>query len=334
MENEFMSLRSIPTMDIPRLDIAHTPGRLAKGFFAVRHKLRNLCFARIGKQYWSRHALTPPPEILSMIAGAIRGGDALAVARLGGVEATIILWAKGLPRNFWRPDLRTLFLDTAVGATNAGIRPRNRESYRTFADLAWEALDDLDLHGVWSAGYEALCLQMLRPRKCFDVEIAGPDGKNPGHWMRALQGKRVLVVGPFPNTIAKQIPRLGGVWPEMPWLAKMDFQLVAFPYLIDEGCPETWWEVYGRIGKIVECGDYDVALFGCGGLGLPLAVLAKRAGRVGIHMGGHMQLVFGIYGRRHLDHHWFREQMNESWVRPEKNEVPASAKRVEGGCYW
>ena len=329
-----MSLRVNASTDIPRLDIAHTPGPISLRFFTVRHKLRNLCFARIGRKYWSQHGLASPPSVLSIIGGAIRAGRPLAVGRLGGVEATIIMWAKGIPENFWRLDFRTLFADTASGATNAGIRPRNRESYRAFADLAWEALDDLDLHGVWRAGYEALCLQKIKPRKCFDVEIAGPDGKNPDHWMRALQGKRVLVVGPFPNTIAKQIPKLGGVWPEMPWLAETDFQLVAFPYLIDEGCPETWWEVYERIGKIVERGDYDVALFGCGGLGLPFAALAKRVGRVGLHMGGHMQLVFGVYGHRHLHQHWFRDKMNEYWVKPEENEVPVSAKRVEGGCYW
>lgn len=37
-----------------------------------------------------------------------------------------------------------------------------------------------------------------------------------------------------------------------------------FSYLIDEGCEETWWEVYERIGQVISAGNYDVALFGCG----------------------------------------------------------------------
>ena len=38
--------------------------------------------------------------------------------------------------------------------------------------------------------------------------------------------------------------------------------------------------------EIVKAGDYDVALMGCGGLGLPLAAAAKTAGRIGIHLVG------------------------------------------------
>ena len=29
-----------------------------------------------------------------------------------------------------------------------------------------------------------------------------------------------------------------------------------------------------------------------------------------------------------------RKHINEAWVRPGGSEVPVSAKRVEGGCYW
>jgi hypothetical protein len=51
-------------------------------------------------------------------------------------------------------------------------------------------------------------------------------------------------------------------------------------------------------------------------------------------LGGHLQLIFGIYGQRHLNQSWFRDQMNSYWVRPDSSEVPLSANRVEGGCYW
>jgi hypothetical protein len=325
---------SYGAMDICRSDFAHSPGSLTKKILGLRALIRNRGMAGIGQNYWKRHALTPPPEVLSTISAAIRRGKTLAVGRLGGVEASIILWAKGIPGKFWRPDLRTLFLDTAGGATNAGIRPRNRESYQAFAELAWEALAELDLQGVWRTGYEALCLENRKLRKFFDGEIAGPDGKNPEHWLSALHGKRVLVVSPFQKGITEQIPRLGMVWPQMQWMYGTEFVVEPFPYLIEEDCPETWWEVYDRIGEVVLRADYDVALFGCGGLGLPLAHLAKKAGRIGMHLGGHLQLIFGIYGQRHLHHHWFRDQMNEYWVRPNASEVPNSAKRVEGGCYW
>ena len=195
-------------------------------------------------------------------------------------------------------------------------------------------MQGVDLQGVWRTGCEAVCFEDKATPAFYDVEITGPDGKYQKHWLCALKGKRVLVVSPFVASIAGQVALLNKVWPQMQWMEETDFVVEPFPYLIDEGCPETWWEVYDRIGKVVSRGEYDVALFGCGGLGLPFAHLAKKAGKVGIHMGGHLQLVFGIYGQRHLHHHWFKDQMNEFWVRPDANEVPKSAKRVEGGCYW
>ena len=319
---------------IDRRDWVHSNLPGLSVLLRLRQGLFNRWLAVRGRKFWEKNRLISPAEFHSRVVKAVANGQPLAVGRLGGVEASIVMWAKGIPSCHWRPDFWTLFADTANGATNAGIRPRNRESYRAFADLAWEALEGLDLQGVWSAGHESACLQMLGLRSLFNGEITGPDGENPNHWMRSLQGKRVLVVSPFFGTIDKQIPKLSAVWPKMPWLEETYFEMVPFPYLIDEECSETWWEVYNRIGAIVSRGDYDVALFGCGGLGLLFAHLAKKAGRVGIHLGGHLQLIFGIYGQRHLEQEWHRKHINEAWVRPGGNEVPVSAKRVEGGCYW
>ena len=303
-------------------------------FDKLRIRLRNRWLRLHGEKFWTGRELMGYQDVYRKITDSIQTRIPYAVGRLGGVEANLIMCGKQIPSFFWRPDSWTLFADTVTGATNAGIRPRNPQSYRVFARLAWDALQQLDLLGVWKTGYEAICLGPHTKKKFFDVELTGPNGENDAHWMRALKGRRVLVISPFTVTIQSQMPKLGKIWPEMPWLAETDFNLVPFPYLIDEDYPETWWEVYERIGKIVSAGKYDVALFGCGGLGLPFAQLAKDAGRVGIHLGGHLQLIFGIYGQRHLNQSWFRDQMNEYWVRPDSSEVPLCAKRVEGGCYW
>lgn len=268
------------------------------------------------------------------ITSAIQEDAPFAVARLGGVEASLVMWAKQIPKYSFGRHLPRIFSDTAKGATNAGIRPRNKESYRAFADLAWDSLQSLDLQGVWLSGFEAAYLASLPKRDLYNVETIGPNGVNPSHWIRALLGKRVLVISPFANTIHSQISKLADVWPELPWLTSLDFNIMQFPYLIDDDCSETWWDVYNRIGDVISSGNYDVALLGCGGLGLPFAALSKKSGRIGIHLGGHLQLLFGIYGQRHLDHEWHRKHINKAWVRPNINEVAKSANRVEGGCYW
>jgi hypothetical protein len=317
---------------IDRRDFSDKNVRLLSPVLKLRHRLFNRWLAAKGRDFWKKNRFITHEDLYCRILQATAEGKPLAVARLGGVEASILMWAEGVA-NFRWPIWR-LFSDTSSGAINAGIRPRNRESYRFFAEICQEALIGVDLLGVWKTGYEALCLGQVSTKVFFDGEITGPDARNPNHWLYALKGKRVLVVCPFPLSIDRQIPHLRKVWPHMRWMEGTEFVVEPFPYLIDENCPETWWEVYERIGKFISVGNYDVALFGCGGLGLPFAYLAKKAERVGIHLGGHLQLIFGIYGQRHLQQPWFRDQMNEYWIRPDKCEVPHSAKRVEGGCYW
>lgn len=265
---------------------------------------------------------------------AIRELRPYAVGRLGAVEASILMWAFGIKPNtgFMVPSLT--YLETGFGATNAGIRPRNKPSYRTYARLCKASLDILDWQGVWKAAYEPSCLALLPPRRLVNVETLAPSDAQGDHWMNALAGKKVLVVSPFGATIRNQIPRLDGVWAKRGWVSDVRFTVVPFPYLIDENCEETWWQVYRRIADVISRADYDVALFGCGGLGLLLVADAKRAGKVGIHLGGHLQILFGIYGSRHLEQEWFCRMMNPNWVRPSLSEVPRSAQRVENGCYW
>jgi hypothetical protein len=314
------------------MDIAEKNVRLLSPVLKLRRRLFNRWLAAKGRKFWKKNRLILHTEFHARVVQAVANGQPLAVGRLGGVEASILMWAEGAANFRW--PIWSLFSDTRSGATNAGVRPRNKQSYRVFADLCRKAMEGLDLQGVWSSGYEAVCIGKGAQREFFNVEITGPDGANPNHWLCSLQGKRVLVVSPFDGTIQKQIPRLAEVWPQSTWMTGTEFCSVPFPYLIDEGCSETWWEVYERIGTIVSRGDYEVALFGCGGLGLPFAHLAKKAGRVGIHLGGHLQLIFGIYGKRHLEQDWHRQHINDAWVRPEAGEVAKTASRVEGGCYW
>ena len=76
--------------------------------------------------------------------------------------------------------------------------------------------------------------------------------------------------------------------------------------------------------------DFDVALIGCGAYGFPLAAYVKRLGKQAIHVGGPLQLYFGIKGKR-----WDNSGLyNEYWISPSDNERPKNLNKVEGGCYW
>lgn len=301
-----------------------------------RQGLERRLISAPANKFWAKTPALPLESAHALIRSKITEKSPFCVARLGSVELKIILWGRRIPMigPLGLP-LPTPFSDTHAGAPNAGIRPRSPGSYRTFADLAYESLKQIDLLSRWATPLEYAVLNQtqIRPALC-DVEQLSPTMPNEQHWVEALDGKRILIVSPFKSSIERQIPRMQSVWPSRAWKWKADFSIQKFPYLIDDDCGRSWEDVWDEMLAVVKVGNYDVALFGCGGLGMPLAAAARAAGRIGIHMGGHLQLLFGIYGQRHQEQEWHARWINESWIRPDRKEVAQSAKRVEGGCYW
>jgi hypothetical protein len=80
--------------------------------------------------------------------------------------------------------------------------------------------------------------------------------------------------------------------------------------------------------------EFDVALIGCGAYGLPLGAYVKNKGKVAVHMGGGLQLLFGIWGSRWDSDPIFREMRNQYWILPSDEERPKGMEKVENACYW
>ena len=60
----------------------------------------------------------------------------------------------------------------------------------------------------------------------------------------------------------------------------------------------------------------------------------SEVGKIGIHLGGAIQILFGIKGGRWDKHEIISTFYNESWVRPDGNEVPKYAHLIENNCFW
>lgn len=57
-------------------------------------------------------------------------------------------------------------------------------------------------------------------------------------------------------------------------------------------------------------------------------------GKKAIHLGGPLQLLFGIKGGRWDNGDIGKVFYNEYWTRPLLEETPEKFKNIEGGCYW
>ena len=69
---------------------------------------------------------------------------------------------------------------------------------------------------------------------------------------------------------------------------------------------------------------------------MPLAVKLKKAGKQAIVIGGGLQLLFGIKGKR-WDNGFpeITSLYNEYWVRPSAEETPEKQQKLDdAGAYW
>lgn len=223
--------------------------------------------------------------------------------------------------------------------TNVGIFPVSHEFLCRALDEVRQCLPRMDVLAVYgSRGEPAL----IRDGAHNAEALCATGGFDPWlvtePWSAALEGKRVLVVHPFTETIESQYSKhRARLWPGRPaLLPEFDLQTLRMPLSpgLVPPAEADWMERLKRVRDEMDKRRFDVALIGAGGMSLPLAVHAKGMGAVGFHLGGSTQLLFGIRGRRWDEGSTVSPFFNDSWARPAASETPSTATDVEGGCYW
>lgn len=161
-------------------------------------------------------------------------------------------------------------------------------------------------------------------------------------WTNLLKGQTVSVVSSFTKTMQGQIPVLDKLFPSevFPSDIKWNWVQTGHPPKLAQGFNE--WPSY--ITHSIEAVDWIVskvvrhgsrfALIGCGGIGMLVAKKLKERGVIAIVLGGAIQVLFGIKGRRWENHLIISKFWNEHWVSPYEEETPAGCSAIEGGCYW
>lgn len=155
-------------------------------------------------------------------------------------------------------------------------------------------------------------------------------------WIRALKGKKVLIVSPFVDTITSQYPKRELFHKDKDTLPEFTLFTVKSVWWYSggrDGRFQSWFEVLDYLYEECMAVDFDIALLSCATFSSPLAVRLKQAGKQAVHMGGMLQLLFGIKGKRWDD----RNLYNEHWVRLPKETKVGNVNvldRTQGGIYW
>ena len=290
---------------------------------------------------------TPGIDAYELFKEKINGPAPLMIARYGSTELTCVLayifshskksyLSKAIA--FIRGDIPAFWF----GKKNrteicelSGFFPNDKNMIIRFCERMQDDVKELDVLLTWLNG-EKFTFPFLPP-SCTIVSLWAVEAFfQPVPWTMCLAGKKVLVIHPYAKTIAKQYLNRDKIFPEKQVLPDMDLKtLKAVQTIENNKSPyDTWFHALDHMKTEIEKIDFDIALIGAGAYGLPLAADIKRMGKKAIHLGGSLQLYFGIIGLRWEQIPHFKALFNEHWVRPLPEEHPVSYKKVEGGAYW
>lgn len=222
----------------------------------------------------------------------------------------------------------------------AGYFPNTSKSRIAFHDVMLESCKSVDLLAMWHLNMEDYVIEEYLPqaRLTFLFRLE-PWLSNGRPWSAALQGKRVLVIHPFEDSIQSQYEEREKIFPGTDILPEFTLLTLKAVQTIagerDERFSD-WFEALDYMYEEAMKMDFDIAIIGCGAYGMPLAARLKRARKQAIHLGGATQLLFGIKGKRWVENYPTKiaTLFNDAWIYPLDSEMPKQASTVEGGCYW
>ena len=218
---------------------------------------------------------------------------------------------------------------------NAGFFPPTESMLNQFGQLMVDCMKEVDLLGSWRPEEEMVMKYMpnVRPVPLPDLEPYYFD--NP--WTTALEGKRVLVIHPFEDTIRKQHARLDKLFADKQMTPNYELLTIKAVQSIAGNKPEEfndWFEALDWMKSEIDKLDFDIAIIGCGAYGFPLAAYVKQIGKKAIHLGGAVQYLFGIRSNAGDNTIKLPGIMNEYWVYPSAEETPKGIEKVENSRYW
>ena len=237
-------------------------------------------------------------------------------------------------------------------STHNGIYCNNNEDLITYCKFYDKAIGNSDGLALWEP---PLVNDIIIPQNYFcnkykhlshiNINILEPYrliDNNIEPWTYNLLGKKVLIISPFIESFKKQIDNgfeLYNVSKKKLFLSNQVFKFYkSYNSLAGNRPHNNWLETYITMCKEINKIDFDIALLGCGGYGLPLCNYIKsKLDRSAIYIGGSLQLLFGVIGSRWLEEEYWKNKIKEEdikFIKPLDREKIKNYDKIEGGCYW
>lgn len=311
---------------------------LAKSFYIysfVRTAYAKLFKKKLLSQFYAGHTVISQKQGNKLLFDALLANEPFMFGRNGSNEIAIateaLFFEKGI--------ISKLDFDKYRTACNqCGFYYDSTDDWLEFKNLLVDACSQTDLYGSFRMVLEDYYIKAFMKKDIRITHLNVLDFWNYEiPFTYALKGKKVLVIHPLADKIKTQYEKREKLFSNPHVLPEFDLQVVRAVQSIGgqrPGAIDKWTEALDYMYSQTKNRNYEIALLGCGAYGMPLASKLKKDGKKVIYMGGVLQMLFGIRGKRWDLNPQTSKLYNEYWVSPSTEEIPINFKEVEDGCYW
>ena len=141
-------------------------------------------------------------------------------------------------------------------------------------------------------------------------------------YLDALKGKKLSIICPFAGLLKERAIAeiFEGDWGKTgkKWFHPEAVNALEIPYGFSRETQARFGNTINQLEAIqteLSHIDFDVALVAAAGLSIPIDSFVKKMGRTSLSLGGDLQVLFGVIGKRWRDKlRWQQDYFNEFWI--------------------
>jgi len=286
-------------------------------------------------------------ELRSYLEDKIKNNTNFILPRISGIENNFAYLGVCIANNKLTKEEYN-YINNVIKSmkNNAGIKLTSIKSILKYSELYLDAFKLCDAYFDWdktgnyiqhiALSHDFITTNFNKNKFwALSLDIFYNIHNNP--WTQALNGKRLLIISPFIESMKSKLNILPEVY-GVDLFPNCEFIFLKPPQT-HAAMPSEEFDIelerfIEEIKKIKD--DFDIALCSCGGYANLVCAEIFKMNKSAIYVGGVLQMFFGIYGNRWLTEkpEILRIYMNKHWSRPSENEKPEGHTNIEKGCYW
>ena len=235
------------------------------------------------------------------------------------------------------------------GLKQSGIFPATTDFYLEYNHFYVSHLKNIDCLGLFLDSIKmekAIIRDYNLTSKLIHYIDQEPDRSVPSKtqncYLQYFHGKKILIICPFAELLSQRANKtiFEGVWSKIgkQWFFPERVDALEFPYGFSRrthGQYSNAIALFEHIKSEIQELDFDIALIAAAGLAIPIAAFVKSLGKVGIDLGGHLQIIFGVMGKRWRSRKgWKQKYFNEWWIDMPIRYKPKEGDVCDSGAYW